>query len=192
MTALAQAQTIVAQAQRDVPVHRRGDRRHVQGDATGRRLAQANVSVTQVTQCWPGVGAHRHAIDVTAVTEANAAAIAQLQALLDQGGLDPAVAAQLQQVLTALEQQNQADQQLLADLATLNTDTAGAVQAVQATADALNNAVQGAQASAGTLRDALTQSIPALTSDVDAVGERGAFRRSTRARSHPGRHAVHG
>ena len=167
-TALGQAQQIVAQAQTDVlSFTDAATNAYVQGatllaDAS----AQAHVSITQVTQTLGQAGTRIDTAiaDITAVAEANAAAIAQLQALLDQGGLDPAVAAQLQQVLTALEQQNQADQQLLADLATLNTDTAGAVQAVQATADALNNAVQGAQASAGTLRDALTGSLPALTS----------------------------
>lgn len=167
-TALGQAQQIVAQAQTDVlSFTDAATNAYVQGatllaDAS----AQAHVSITQVTQTLGQAGTRIDTAiaDITAVAEANAAAIAQLQALLDQGGLDPAVAAQLQQVLTALEQQNQADQQLLADLATLNTDTADAVQAVQATADALNNAVQGAQASAGTLRDALTGSLPALTS----------------------------
>lgn len=167
-TALGQAQQIVAQAQTDVlSFTDAATNAYVQGatllaDAS----AQAHVSITQVTQTLGQAGARIDTAiaDITAVAEANAAAIAQLQTLLDQGGLDPAVAAQLQQVLTALEQQNQADQQLLADLATLNTDTADAVQAVQATADALNNAVQGAQASAGTLRDALTGSLPALTS----------------------------
>ena len=167
-TALGQAQQIVAQAQTDVlSFTDAATNAYVQGatllaDAS----AQAHVSITQVTQTLGQAGTRIDTAiaDITAVAEANASAIAQLQALLDQGGLDPAVAAQLQQVLTALEQQNQADQQLLADLATLNTDTAGAVRAVQATADALNNAVQGAQASAGTLRDALTGSLPALTS----------------------------
>ncbi|WP_448235787.1 YhgE/Pip family protein [Microbacterium paulum] len=172
-TALAQAQTIVAQAQRDVlSFTDAATAAYVQGatllaDAS----AQANVSVTQVTQALGQASARIDTAidDVTAVTEANAAAIAQLQAILDQGQLDPAVAQQLQQVLTALEQQNQADQQLLADLKTLNTNTAGTVQAVQKTADALNNAVQGAQTSASTLRDALTQSIPALTSAMSTL-----------------------
>lgn len=167
-TALAQAQTIVAQAQRDVlSFTDAATSAYVQGatllaDAS----AQAHISVTQVTQTLGQASARIDAAidDVTTVTEANAAAIAQLQTMLDQGGLDPAVTQQLQQVLTALQQQNQADQQLLADLKTMNADTDAAVQAVQQTADALNTAVQGAQASATGLRTALTQSIPALTS----------------------------
>lgn len=167
-TALSQAQTIIAQAQRDVlSFTDAATSAYVQGatllaDAS----AQAHISVTQVTQTLGQASARIDTAidDVTAVADANAAAIAQLQTLLDQGRLDPAVAQQLQQVLTTLEQQNQADQQLLADLKAMNDDTASAVQAVQKTADAVNTAVQGAQASATGLRDALTQSIPALTS----------------------------
>lgn len=167
-TALAQAQTIIAQAQRDVlSFTDAATSAYVQGatllaDAS----AQAHISVTQVTQTLGQASARIDGAidDITTVTEANAAAIAQLQTLLDQGGLDSAVTEQLQQVLTALQEQNQADQRLLADLQTMNADAAAAMQAVHQTADALNTAVQGAQTSASGLRTALTQSIPALTS----------------------------
>ena len=82
-TALGQAKTIVAQAQRDVlSFTDAAASAYVQGatllaDAS----AQAHISVTQVTQTLGQASARIDAAidDITTVTEANAAAIAQLQ-----------------------------------------------------------------------------------------------------------------
>ncbi|WP_282837545.1 YhgE/Pip domain-containing protein [Microbacterium flavum] len=172
-TAIGQAQTILAQAQKDVlNFTDAATSAYVQGTTLlADASAQANVSISHVTQALGQAGTRIDTAltDVTAVVDANAAAIAQLQQLIDGGQLDPAVAAQLQEVVSALQAQNTADQQLLADLTSLSANSGSTVQAVQDAADALNTAVQGAQTSASGLRDALSQSIPALTSAMSAL-----------------------
>lgn len=179
-TAIGQAQTLVAQAQQEVLAFTdSATAAYVQGvtllaDAS----AKAHESVTSVTlalgQANTRVGG---AIDdITAIVDANADAIQALQEIVDAGGLDPAVAQRLTDAIAALRAQNDADQQLLADLGALNTSVGGAVTAVQSAADALDAAAQTARTTATDLRTALLQSVPALSSAMSALSSSaGAF-----------------
>lgn len=172
-TALGQAQSIIAAAQSDVlSFTDAATTAYVQGatllaDAS----TQAYGSVTRITQALGEVGTRIDTAtsDVTSVIDANAAALAQLQAMLDEGQLPPGVAEQVQQIIDALQQQNSSDKQLLEDLRTLNATAGQSIEAVQAASDALTQATQGSQASAAGLRTALTQSIPALNSAMSAL-----------------------
>lgn len=172
-TALGQAKKTVAEAQKEL-LSFTDDATTAYVESTtllADASSKANVSVTQVTQTLGQATARiKTAIDaLTDVAESNAESIENLQTLLDRDDLDAAVTQRLQGVLTALEEQNEADQKLLSDLGAVNDDTDGAIKDVQQTADALDDATQGAQSSASSLRDALTESVPALTSAMSTL-----------------------
>lgn len=172
-TALAQAKNTVSEAQSELLSFTDDvtaayvDGATMLADAS----AKAHVSVTQVTQALGQANAKvGTAIDtLTDAAEMNAQSIKNIQDVLDEGYLDEALTQKLQDVLAALEKHNQANQDLLLDLSTVNTDTAAAVDGVQKTADTLDDAAQTAQTSARSLRDALTDSVPALNSAMSAL-----------------------
>ena len=128
--------------------------------------ASANSSVSQVTEALTSARQRVDTAigDVETVLEANEAAIAQVQALLDDADLDPDTAQRLSGVIEALQERNAADQQLVADLSQLSTGTSDAVEGLQAASDALDEAAQGTQTAASDLRTVLTENLPALNS----------------------------
>lgn len=128
--------------------------------------ASANSSVTQVTTALTAAGLRVDAAidNVESVLEANEAAIAQAQALIDGFDLDPETQQRLSGVIETLQERNAADQQLLADLSQLSAGTGDAVQGLQAAADAVDEAAQGTQSAASDLRTVLAESLPALNS----------------------------
>ncbi|ODT41815.1 MAG: hypothetical protein ABS62_04960 [Microbacterium sp. SCN 70-200] len=164
---IAQAQAIIAEAQTQVIAFTDAATSAYVDGAThlADASAAANVAVTQVTQALDSAGARIDGAidDVTAVVQSNEAALEQLQQLVDAGGLDPDVHQRLTDAITALQERNASDQQLLAQLQTLNTQAGEAVNTLQASADALDAAVQNAQTAATDLRTVLTSSVPALS-----------------------------
>lgn len=179
-TAIAQAQSIIDTAQQQIVVFTdAATSAYVEGatqlaDAS----AAAHVAVTRLTQAFDSAGVRLDgAIDeLTQVIEAGGAAIDRLQDVVDAGGLDPAVAQRLADVIAELQERNQTDRQLLADLKALNAQAADATAAVQASADALDAAVQNAKAAATDLRSVLTSSVPALSRAMSALStSAGAF-----------------
>lgn len=128
--------------------------------------ASANSSITQVTGALTAAGLRVDAAidNVETVLKANEAAIAQVQALMNDFDLDPETQQRLSGVIEALQERNAADQQLLADLSQLSASTGDTIQGLQAAADAVDEAVQGTQTAASDLRTVLTQNLPALNS----------------------------
>ena len=179
-TAITQAQSIIAVAQQQAVAFTDAATSAYVDGTTGLAdaAATAHVAVTQLTQALDTAGLRVDGAidDMTAIVDANAVAIARLQALVDAGSLDPDVAQRLNDVVTALEARNANDQQLLTDLRALNTQSGDAVAAVQSSADALDRAAQNAQTAATDLRTALTSSVPALNRAMSALStSAGAF-----------------
>ncbi|WP_105566805.1 YhgE/Pip domain-containing protein [Microbacterium halophytorum] len=107
--------------------------------------------------------------DLTAVVEANGEALDELQALLDQTDPTTPAADRISAAIATLQERNDADQQMLADLKQLNTDIGDTTAAVTEAADAADAAVERAASSAGYIRDALTQSVPELNRAMSAL-----------------------
>lgn len=172
-TALAQAQSIIEDAQRDVLAFTDSVTTAYVDGATQLAEAAARVQVkgAEISRALGQVStAVEGAINVvTDVAEANGEAIAQLQALLQDSGLDPEVAPTINEIVSALQERNQTDQQLLGDLATLNNDTASAVAALEATTDAVAEAAAQAQAAAGDMRSVMAEAVPALSTSMAAL-----------------------
>lgn len=179
-TAIEQAQPIIDEAQRQVVAFTDAATTAYVDGAT--RLADvsaaAHVAVSQLTQAFETAGVRIDgAIDeVAKVVDANAAAIDRLQALVDGGDLDPAVAQRLNDAIDALEERNRNDRQLLEELQRLNGQASDTAAAVQSSADAVDEAVQNAQGAASDLRSVLTASVPELSRAMSALStSAGAF-----------------
>ncbi|HCJ50075.1 MAG TPA: hypothetical protein DHW40_12230 [Microbacterium sp.] len=128
--------------------------------------ASANSSIAQVTGALTAAGLQVDAAidNVETVLKANEAAIAQVQALINDFDLDPETQQRLSGVIEALQERNAADQQLLADLSQLSAGAGDTIQGLQAAADAVDEAAQGTQTAASDLRTVLTENLPALNS----------------------------
>lgn len=100
--------------------------------------------------------------DLTAVTETNARALEELQAVLDDAPPGSESAERLSAAIDALKARNAADQQVLDQLTQLNSDVSSTITAVTGAAESVNGAVGRAAASATAIRDALTTSVPQL------------------------------
>ncbi|MGO1839803.1 MAG: YhgE/Pip family protein [Candidatus Microbacterium stercoravium] len=133
--------------------------------------AAANLVVTDLSEVADKVGLRVDgAIEqIRAVVEANATAIARLQELVDGAGLDEGATQRLTEVIDTLQQRNETDQQLLADLQNLNDSASGMADAIQASADSVTQAVNEAQGAATDLRSALTSTVPALNSAMSSL-----------------------
>src|SRR5690606_23576738 len=133
--------------------------------------AAANLVVTDLSEVADKLGLRVDgAIEqIRAVVEANATAIARLQELVDGAGLDEGATQRLTEVIDTLQQRNETDQQLLADLQNLNDSASGMADAIQASADSVTQAVNEAQGAATDLRSALTSTVPALNSAMSSL-----------------------
>ncbi|WP_312350002.1 YhgE/Pip domain-containing protein, partial [Actinomyces sp.] len=120
-----------------------------------------------VTEVNGHVGTALDALD-TAVT-ANGNAIAELTALLDDAGLDPAVADQVREVLAGLEERNSADQDVVKSLKSVSQDLDATVTSLTGAADAVDTSIQDAATASGQLRTVLTETIPALNQGMSAM-----------------------
>ncbi|WP_040162728.1 YhgE/Pip domain-containing protein [Microbacterium gorillae] len=172
-TAIAQAQKLIADAQQEIVSFTDAA---TSAYVTGASLladasASANVAVTELTGAFQQAsGRVDTAIsEIKDVAAANAAAIEQLQAIVDDADIDPAVAQRLTEVITALQERNAADQQLIKDLGSLNDNAAATSQAIKDAADAVSKATANASAAAKGLRTALTDTVPALSSAMAAL-----------------------
>lgn len=165
-TALAQAQSLIDDAQQEVIAFTdAATSAYVDGAAAlADASAAADVSVTRVTQALEQADARLDAAvsDVEAVVDANAAAIARLQDIVGEAGLDPALAQRLNDAISVLRDRNPAHQQLLTDLRQLGDSAAGTISAIQTSADAIDAAVQQSKDAAADVRGVLTDSVPAL------------------------------
>ncbi len=179
-SAAQQAQSIVATAQEQALVFTDAataayvEAAGLLADATG----SANTRVSEVTQVLDRVGGRVDtAISAaTTVTSSLADALAGLQALVNGGDLSADAQQQIDAVLADLEERNTANEQLLADLDTLNGDAGETVDAVGSTASALQDATQNASDAAAGLRTALGENVPALTRSMTALAtSAGAF-----------------
>lgn len=179
-TAIGQAQSIIADAQQQIVAFT--DAATSAYVAGASRLADAaagaHVATAELTQAFDKIGVRVDGAidDVSAVVEANGAAIDRLQELVDEGGLDPDAQQRVNDVIDVLQARNANDQQLLADLKKLNTQAADAAASVDEAAGALDAATQNAQDAAGQLRSALTGSVPELNRAMSALSSSaGAF-----------------
>ncbi|WP_454111388.1 YhgE/Pip family protein [Microbacterium aurum] len=172
-TAIAQAQTIIDEAQQEILVFTdAATSAYVDGvTALANASASVRVSMTDLNRALQqaGTGVDTAIDEVSAVVEANAAAIAKLQEIVDGAGVDAETAQRLTEVISALEQRNQTDQKLLADLKALNSGVADTIAAIQASVDAVDSALTQAQAAATNLRDVLTTSVPGLNRAMSAL-----------------------
>lgn len=133
--------------------------------------SQVNGVIGQVgsgaAQANAQVGASINFVD--SIVASNAQAIKTLQAYVGQ--LDPQspAYAQVNGILQQLQARQDADQQLLSSLKSLNTNTAGAITALQSASSAFNTAVQQSAGSAGPVRDALVRYLPELNQAMSAM-----------------------
>lgn len=120
-----------------------------------------------VTEVNGHVGTALDAVD-QAVT-ANGQAISDLQQVLDNAQLDPQVADRLAVVLHQLQDHNTADQQVVTNLQTLNTDLDSSVNSIGTAATAIDSSIQDAATASGQMQMLLTQTIPSLNAGMSAV-----------------------
>jgi len=108
--------------------------------------------------------------------QAGAAAIEQVQGLLNDSALSPELAAPLEETLQRLEAGNAASERLLDDVTGLNADAAATVDSVSAAADAIDAAAQDTTTATQALRDTVGDGIPALNSALSNLSSTaGAF-----------------
>ena len=117
-------------------------------------LQQANVAVGTAID------------DLTAVIEASGTALDELQSVFEDTEPGTPAAERLQKAITALQERNTADQQVLDELTQLNSDVS---TTITNTSDAVSAATAAAAESAGDIRDALTQSVPQLNRAMSAL-----------------------
>lgn len=122
---------------------------------------------TSLQQATVTVDAAIH--DLSAVVEANAATLDELQAILDETDPGSPAAQKLGDAIDALKERNTADGQVLDQLTQLNTDISATIDSVATASDTIDSAVDSAATSAGAIRDVLTQSAPELNSAMSAL-----------------------
>lgn len=171
--AIGEAESIIAEAQKQVIAFTDAATAAYLSGTTllADASASANTAVTQVTGALTAAGLRVDAATdtVEAVLEANEAAIAQLQTLIDDFDLDPETQQRLSGLIQALQERNATGQELLSDLSQLNASAGDTVQGLQAAADAVDDAVQGTQVAATELRAVLTENLPALNSAMSML-----------------------
>ncbi len=172
-TALGQGQTIVTEAQRDAIAFTDSMTSvFVQGsgllaDSSSRANASISALTTGVLQANGGVAGSID--DARQVATANGEATERLQKILDGADVDPEAAARLNELLTALRERNDDDQDTLDGLQTLNDDSAATAAAVADASDSINTAVRGTADSADSMRTILLDTIPALNSGLSEL-----------------------
>lgn len=170
---LAQTQSIIAETQKEVITFTdSATTAFLQGTTLlADASSKANVSITRLTQSLEQAGVRIDAgiDDVSNVLEANEAAAARLQALVDGTDLSDETKQQLTEVIASLQQRNATDQQLLADLKDLKASASDTVGSVQATADAVDKAMQDTRDASSAMRDILTRTVPSLNSAMSQL-----------------------
>lgn len=168
--ALGQVQSIMADVQRETTQFAdTATQAYVEGTtAIADGAVDANASVASVTdelqQASAGVAAAtRSAENVVGQT---GAAIDEIQGLLDSGVLSPAAAAPLQEAVAGLQERNATSQQIVDDLAALNSDAATTTTAIDDAAQALTDATAVTRDSARNLQENL-QGLPALNAAIN-------------------------
>ncbi|MBW1639779.1 YhgE/Pip domain-containing protein [Microbacterium resistens] len=171
--AVAQAQSIAAEAQQELfTVTDRVTSAYVSGatllaDASAKMNASIAKLAAGLQQANVAVGT---AIDdLTAVVDANAKALAELQEILEETDPGSDAAKRLTAAIDALQERNAGDRALLDQLTQLNADVSTTIASVQSAADAVDAAVGTAATSAVPIRDALRQSVPALNHAMSAL-----------------------
>ncbi|WP_461639132.1 YhgE/Pip domain-containing protein, partial [Leucobacter sp. BZR 635] len=178
--AVSEAQALAAETQQQIVTF--GDAAtsaYLQGTTLlADAAASANVSVSELSQQLTQASGRLDAsiTELTAVVAANEQTIEQLTELLAQAEPNSEVAERLQSALDMLKDQNAAHQQLLGDLAGVNTDTAAAVQAVAGAADALGGAMDSTKGAAAGMRAALSETVPEVNAAMTKLSaSAGAF-----------------
>lgn len=170
---LAQTQSIIAETQKEViSFTDSATTAFLQGTTLlADASSKANVSITRLTQSLEQAGVRIDAgiDDVSNVLKANEAAVARLQTLLDDTDLSDDTKQRLTEIISALQQRNATDQQLLSDLKDLKTSASDTVGSVQATADAVDQAMQDTRDASSAMRDILTRTVPSLNSAMSQL-----------------------
>lgn len=170
---LVQTQSIIAETQKEVIAFTdSATTAFLQGTTLlADASSKANVSITRLTQSLEQAGVRIDAgiEDVSSVLEANEAAVARLQTLLDDTDLSDDTKQRLSDIIASLQERNATDQQLLADLKDLKAGASDTVAAVQATADAVDEAMQQTRDASAAMRDILTGTIPSLNSAMSQL-----------------------
>ena len=96
----------------------------------------------------------------------NATALDALQRLVDEGSLDDATKARLNEVIDDLSTQNENHQDTLDRLQDLNGAAGDTNTSIANASDSINDAIQGTAVVAATMRQILVDTIPALTSGM--------------------------
>ncbi|MGO1315961.1 MAG: YhgE/Pip family protein [Cellulomonadaceae bacterium] len=172
-SALAQGQSIVADAQRDVVALTDSvSSAYVQGATVlADASAVATPAITDLTSALTQANRRlASAIEsISAVVEANGAAIADLQVVVADADLDPDVAARLDELIAALQDRNTRDQELLGSLRQLAEDTATTATGVGDAAEAIDAALGTAAGTASSMRTILLDTVPALNGSMSAL-----------------------
>lgn len=179
-TSLADAQDLAAEAQKEVLAFATSISTAYTDGVTG--LADAAASANAAVSKFTGVLTQVNTDVKAAITQAeqmmdaSAQAVQKIHAALDDTSLPEDLKAPLENALTTLENKVAADQQILTDLKSLNTDTTAALGSLDATATALTNAADNAQKTAAGMNDSLRASAPALSSALATLStQTGAF-----------------
>lgn len=177
---LASAQDLVAEAQKEVLAFVTSISTAYTDGVTGvaDAAASANAAVSKFTGTLTQVNTDIEAAITQAeqTISATTEAIGKIQDALAQTNLPDDIKTQLETALSALESKAAADQQILTDLKSLNTDATAALGSLNGTAKALSDAANNAQKAAAGMNDSLRTSVPALSSALATLsGQAGAF-----------------
>lgn len=170
---VAQAQQIAAEAQHELLTFTdQVTSAYVEGatliaDASVKMNTAIATLSTSLQQATVTVGAAIE--DVSAVAEANATTLDELQTILDETDPDSPAAQKLGEAIDALKERNAADQQILDQLTQLNADISATIDSVTTASDTIDSAVAEASTSASAIRDVLTQSVPELNSAMSTL-----------------------
>lgn len=179
-SSITEAQTLVADAQQDLVSFTDSVTSAYVSGATLLSGASARLNLA-VTTLSAGV---QHASltigtaidDAGAVADTSSTMLAELQAQL--ATMDPADPGyrELSEAVDRLAERNEADRQLLGDLAALNQDITDVSTALQETATAINVAVQDSASSAGAIHTVLIGTVPEINRTMaELSASAGAF-----------------
>lgn len=178
--AITEAQSLIGEAQRQVVTFSdAATTAYLKGTTMlAGAASSANVSVTELSQQLKQASVRIDAsiTEITAVVEANEAAIAQLEELLAQADPGSETEERLKNALQMLKDQNGAHQKVLGDLKRVNTDAAAAIDSVVGATDALAQATQTTSGAAADMRKAISETVPAVNAAMSQLSaSAGAF-----------------
>lgn len=178
--AVGQAQSIVLETQRQVVAFSdAATAAYLKGTSVlADAAASANISVAELTQQLKQASGRIDAsiTEITAVVASNEQAIAQLQELIAQAEPNAPGLERLEATLTQLQEQNTANQKLLASLKQTNSEAAAAVQSVADATAALDQAMQETRGAAADMRRVIGETVPAVNAAMSQLSaSAGAF-----------------